>query len=366
MDENSRRFAVFEPSGKLMGEHSYFLTFKHHYWASVGNRRATLNYLLNEHRIPPAWHPEASYQRSTLKRKIEAASLNSLSCYLYSLSTTIVAQLGEKHQHHDYLDVQSTELKRGFHTWLTLNPWVNEKPLNRNAFPMELSKLGVFNTQDLPPGPDKKWHRGGQWYRLPLLSFAAKADEYELEKFDLNVLPNLAVEGKFITKSKLGDSLQENLPLTRRKTKTKATTTPSEKDVTAAACDSDKETAGPWNLHKSVVADSDHSQDSADWLSFMQEFSKSYRQFKKEIKREILADVDAVIEMKSELLPKALNFPVINQTTINNNFGMTCASLLYPNSQMPLNKNEMSYKKPSHELLESKSKAQKKVKNFVE
>ena len=238
LEENSRRFAVMEPSDSLAQDHDFFITFRQ-YWASVGNRRATLQYLL-EHSIPKVWHPERSYPMTNLKRQIEGAHLAPLPHYMYSLAKTLQEEQQQQHSEEkpaEYVDVQATELRNKFELWLRTCTTHNNNSSssnnkkkrdaliipNRNEFPIELNNIGVVNTRNLPPGSDKGGHKSGQWYRIPLSTFAQKADDYYLE----SISPEFCAKGELIStqsnitkiKRSLQWTLSDNLPLAEQQSK---------------------------------------------------------------------------------------------------------------------------------------------------
>lgn len=378
LEEGSRRFSVLEPSNELVGDHVFFQTFRNEYWASLANRRATLNYLLNEHKIPKYWHPEASYPVSVLKKKMEAANLNPLSCFLYSLSSTVVEQFQEKKQqqaHYDFLDVQSTELRNQFTAWFNASTTShnnfhtnsdkksknsNHNTPSRNEFPMELDKLGVINTRDLPPGPDKKWYKNGQWYRIPLLAFARKADEYELEPLDAK----FCVKGEFITKSDSASQLRENLTASQSsKRKCIIDSSSNSKTSTSKTTPWDKK----FQRQSPVVVDSEKersnnnqeegekSQDSEGWQQFMKT-ARHYRDFEKEIKKGLLADFEQLMEKKLHQ-----NLVLLQPSTI-----------IHKTSTTTIHNYNLAVPKPAHDIindegddgdqLESKSQTKKRVK----
>ena len=188
LEKDSRRFAIFEPSEELVRDYEYFTELKQNYWDSRGNRKATLEYFLNQHKIPRDWHPEKSYPGSTLKKHMEASNLEPAAHYLYSLAKTVydeeVLKQSESNRHH-FFDVQSTELRTKLSQWFHMSGnYPNtrgSKIPNQNQLPSELARLGVVNIRTLPPGPDKISYQSGQWYRIPIVQFAKEAEEYFLD-----------------------------------------------------------------------------------------------------------------------------------------------------------------------------------------
>ncbi len=80
LEENSRRFAVFEPSSSFADtkKECDFLHLWHtEFCSSFANCKAVLNFLLNNP-IPKDWHPERSYPNPQIKKKIEVANLDPL------------------------------------------------------------------------------------------------------------------------------------------------------------------------------------------------------------------------------------------------------------------------------------------------
>lgn len=198
LDQDDRRYALLDLDSALAKDHQYFIDFRR-YWECVKNRRACLNYLLNEHEIPKNWHPEGSYPGSVLKTQIEASLLNPIAQYLYPLAKALQHNnpdiLGD-----EYVDIGAQELRNRFNLWFkrTYPPQVAHRKssggndqcfLTRNGFTQGLTQAGVFNTRQLPLGTDKGGHKSGQWYRMPLQAFARKADHYFLDTLPIDCCP---------------------------------------------------------------------------------------------------------------------------------------------------------------------------------
>jgi hypothetical protein len=190
LEQNSRRFAVFEPSSNLVGKYGFFKKWKNEYWASLSNRKAVLTFLLN-HRLPDDWHPEQSYSVTSLKKEIEASNLSLVCIYIYALARTVDSRGQGK-----FWDVPAKELKDKFKFWVDVYYYKKERTTtelpNRNEFPVELSKLGVFNTKNLPI---QKKYSNAEHYRIPILDCSEKANTYNIDMIETDFIPT---SGHFI------------------------------------------------------------------------------------------------------------------------------------------------------------------------
>ena len=177
LEENSRRFAVFEPADSLLMNYQFFHKFES-YWSKIGNRKATLLYFLN-HTISEDWHPEKSYPLSTLKKQMECSNLSLVALYAYALARTLREH---KDKTSDYFDVNSTQLFEKLKLWISVNypKAKNEETPTRKSFRTLLMTVGIRNTKDLDQQQAKRY-KEGEYYRIPLKKFAEKANHYFIE-----------------------------------------------------------------------------------------------------------------------------------------------------------------------------------------
>ena len=176
--EELRQFAVFEPSTKLLGNFQYFHNWQTNYWSSLGNRKATLLFLLN-HEIPYDWHPEESYPPPSIQREFKSQGFPLITRYIYALARTI----RERDKIAQYYDVPSGQLKKNFRKWVDINfPKANPTDIpTKFTLPSALSKIGILNTRLVL---NHKRYSDAEYYRIPLKECAEKAEDYGIESFD--------------------------------------------------------------------------------------------------------------------------------------------------------------------------------------
>lgn len=175
-EEESRRFAVFEPASILKGNQFFFQKWRKRYWVDFVNRKANLRYLL-EHKIPEDWHPENSYPKTSIKRQLQETNLSPIAIFLYSLAATLLRQKPNAR----FYDASASQLKTKFGLWCDITFRGENKKVqipSRKSFPTALRELSIFNSRD-EEAPCKKSYNDGVYYQFPLTE--QKATLYSLE-----------------------------------------------------------------------------------------------------------------------------------------------------------------------------------------
>ena len=172
------------------------------------------------------WHPEGSYVKSNLKRKMEAAALSPLALYLYSFSKTIADEEKNHFTKTLYFDARSTPLLEKVRSWFESTYLegdvsnldkkrrnVSRQLPNRQSFPDDLGKLGVKNTREQSI---QKGYTDGQYYRIPIQLFAEKADGYYLDALNQRFCVTAGIH--HYEKINIDSPSDNSLPNTAKKT----------------------------------------------------------------------------------------------------------------------------------------------------